>query len=186
MILLHRFAFVLSAILFVPAVALASFTVTKTADTADGVCDADCSLREAVIAANANIGPDTIILPPGMYVLILGDIVISEHLGIFGFGNTPADTIINGNFNDRVFDIISPGNYDLQNLSIINGDNAGDDIGGGIFNSGNLTLTDVIVRNNRSVAGGGISQEFNATLTLFDSTITDNVSLLYGACRGCW
>ena len=37
-----------------------SFTVTKTADTADGVCDADCSLREAIVAANASPGLDTI------------------------------------------------------------------------------------------------------------------------------
>ena len=29
----------------------ATFTVTKTADTNDGLCDADCSLREAVFAA---------------------------------------------------------------------------------------------------------------------------------------
>lgn len=28
------------------------YTVTKTADTADGTCDADCSLREAITAAN--------------------------------------------------------------------------------------------------------------------------------------
>ena len=31
----------------------ADFVVTKTADTNDGVCNADCSLREAIIAANA-------------------------------------------------------------------------------------------------------------------------------------
>ena len=30
------------------------FTVTKTADTNDGACDADCSLREAITAANAH------------------------------------------------------------------------------------------------------------------------------------
>ena len=35
-------------------------TVTKTADTDDGSCDADCSLREAINAANANAGTDTI------------------------------------------------------------------------------------------------------------------------------
>lgn len=29
----------------------ATLTVTKTADTSDGVCDADCSLREAIAAA---------------------------------------------------------------------------------------------------------------------------------------
>ena len=36
----------------------ATFVVTKTADTADGTCDADCSLREAIIAANAAAGAD--------------------------------------------------------------------------------------------------------------------------------
>ena len=40
--------------------AATTFTVTKTADTADGTCDADCSLREAITAANANAGTDTI------------------------------------------------------------------------------------------------------------------------------
>ena len=34
----------------------ATFTVTKTADTADGTCDADCSLREAIGTANARPG----------------------------------------------------------------------------------------------------------------------------------
>lgn len=38
----------------------ATFTVTKTADTNDGTCDADCTFREAVAAANANPGADTI------------------------------------------------------------------------------------------------------------------------------
>ena len=37
-----------------------TFTVTKTADTNDNVCDADCSLREAIVAANNNPGQDTI------------------------------------------------------------------------------------------------------------------------------
>ena len=40
--------------------AATTFTVTKTADTADGTCDTDCSLREAITAANANAGTDTI------------------------------------------------------------------------------------------------------------------------------
>ena len=49
------------------------FVVTKTADTADGVCDADCSLREAIIAANAAPGADRIILQSSQtYILTLG------------------------------------------------------------------------------------------------------------------
>src|SRR5215467_757484 len=38
----------------------ATFTVTKTADTNDGVCDADCSLREAIGAANQATSNDVI------------------------------------------------------------------------------------------------------------------------------
>jgi CSLREA domain-containing protein len=58
------------ALLVAPAAAFAgTFVVTKTADTADGACDANCSLREAIIASNANAVPDTIRLGPGVYPL---------------------------------------------------------------------------------------------------------------------
>ncbi|BCS31019.1 hypothetical protein TBR22_A02180 [Luteitalea sp. TBR-22] len=42
------------------AASAATFTVTKTADTNDGTCNADCSLREAITAANGSSGPHTI------------------------------------------------------------------------------------------------------------------------------
>ena len=54
-----------------PAAAV-TYAVTKTEDTADGACDADCSLREAVIAANAAPGMDTITIPVGTYQLTNG------------------------------------------------------------------------------------------------------------------
>jgi CSLREA domain-containing protein len=38
----------------------AALVVTKIADTNDGVCDADCSLREAITAANSNADADVI------------------------------------------------------------------------------------------------------------------------------
>ncbi|MBT8092843.1 MAG: CSLREA domain-containing protein, partial [Gammaproteobacteria bacterium] len=43
-----------------PIANAATFTVTKTADTNDGTCDADCSLHEAIVAANGSVGPHTI------------------------------------------------------------------------------------------------------------------------------
>jgi CSLREA domain-containing protein len=47
--------------LFISNAGAATFTVTKTADTNDGVCNADCSLREAMSEANLNgAGADTI------------------------------------------------------------------------------------------------------------------------------
>ena len=46
----------------------ATFTVTKTTDTADGSCSiVDCSLREAILAANASPSPDTVVIPAGVY-----------------------------------------------------------------------------------------------------------------------
>ena len=61
---------ILSAVLCVGASSIANaatFTVSKIADTNDGTCDADCSLREAITAANLTVGPHTIAfnVPPG-------------------------------------------------------------------------------------------------------------------------
>ncbi|HEX5714727.1 MAG TPA: CSLREA domain-containing protein [Thermoanaerobaculia bacterium] len=50
----------------------AVFTVTKTADSFDGVCDRDCSLREAVSAANLGVptdDTDVVVIPAGVYQL---------------------------------------------------------------------------------------------------------------------
>src|SRR5439155_2998816 len=93
--------------------AAATFTVTKTADTNDGNCDTDCSLREAIIAANASPGMDTIIIPPGTYLLSIpgmeedaaatGDLDITDGLILTGAG--AASTIIDGGGVDRVFHV---------------------------------------------------------------------------------
>ena len=42
-----------------------TFTVNKTADTNDGFCNADCSLREAIVAANNTPGADLITFNTG-------------------------------------------------------------------------------------------------------------------------
>src|SRR5215218_10218392 len=56
--------FVLSCICLILTIAnatAATITVTKTADTNDGVCDADCSLREAMALANSTQNYDNAI-----------------------------------------------------------------------------------------------------------------------------
>ena len=68
----------------------ATLTVTKTEDTNDGVCDVDCSLREAIAAAVAG---DTIDLPAVTYTLSLGaQLTIDVDLTLAGAGS--GDTII--------------------------------------------------------------------------------------------
>jgi CSLREA domain-containing protein len=63
----------ISAVLYLSATAVhaAVFIVTKTTDSLDGVCAADCSLREAVVAANAAPGKSVIHLQAATYVLTL-------------------------------------------------------------------------------------------------------------------
>lgn len=54
-------------LLLLPSAArAATFTVTTTADTDDGVCNANCSLREAIFAANHTAGDDTITFAPNV------------------------------------------------------------------------------------------------------------------------
>src|SRR5205809_862319 len=48
-------------------VAGATFTVTKIADTNDGICDSDCSLREAIAMANTVTTDDIIDFEPSVF-----------------------------------------------------------------------------------------------------------------------
>ena len=69
------------ALVFLPASPFATtFPVTKTADTNDGTCDPDCSLREAINAANTNPGADDVPVPAGTYLLTLGQLVVSDDV----------------------------------------------------------------------------------------------------------
>ena len=62
---------------------------------------------------------------------------------------------------------------ELTNCIITGNATSSDDVGGGIFNDGNLTLTDCVVSNNASGNGGGVYTNFGNT-TIVDSTITNN------------
>ena len=78
------------------------FVVTTTEDHNDGFCNADCSLRDAIIAANQLDYHATILLPSGTYTLTLegpveqlaatGDLDVCSGLTIIGDG--PETTII--------------------------------------------------------------------------------------------
>src|SRR6185295_3614990 len=87
------FAVILSFCAFSTALG-ATFTVTKIADTNDGVCDADCSLREAIAAANSASTNDVIAFDadifgtPQTISLTIGQFQINNNgtLGINGTG----------------------------------------------------------------------------------------------------
>jgi len=191
--LLHKFmvALTIAAVLLAglpikPAYA-ATFTVTKTIDTNDGVCDADCSLREAVVAANAAAGADTIVLTSGStYTLSLaaGDLDISAtggDLTIQASGITQA--IIDGGDVDRILDVATGGSTSLtiDTITVTNGTTTGGTTtGGGIrfAGTGTLTVTNSVVSNNVAIdpagCGGGIYNNSTATINVTNSTIENN------------
>ena len=170
----------------------ATFNVTKTEDTADGSCtSADCSLREAIIAANNSAKADKIIVPAGTYTLTIpqvpstgdpfgqnGDLNIYRDVSIIGAG---ADvTTISGGDTSRVLSVgdnFTNPKVAISGVTIADGNAAspGEEAAGGIFNSGKLTLNKSAVRDNRAdLQGGGILNEGSASLKVTDSTISDN------------
>jgi len=163
----------------------ANLTVTKTADTNDGVCDADCSLREAISVAVAG---DTITVPAGTYTLSQNHLFINKNLTITGSGMGAA-IIEQTNPNFRVIDIGNPGGtapvVNLSRLTIKGGQAIspsnsqafpGHTHGGGLHNHGIVTLTNVTFTGNSSTPandfGGGL---YNAgTATIVNVTIAEN------------
>jgi len=160
-------------------------TVTKTTDTFDGICDADCSLRDAIATANASPGTDTIILPAGTYTLSItgmgedgaatGDLDVTDHLIIRG--RAASSTIIDGNGIDRVFHIIESSGFGITvEVSGVTIQNGRAEMGGGIFNnqSGLVTITYSSISNNSAGSGGGIFNSSIASMDLHGITVTGN------------
>src|SRR3989304_4976715 len=96
----------------------ATITVNTTADELNA--DGDCSLREAITAANtdaasdactAGSGADTITVPAGTHTLSLGELDVWSDMTISGAG--AADTIIDGDGLSGVFNIASEGSADV-------------------------------------------------------------------------
>src|SRR5260221_10690271 len=167
--------------------------VTKTADTNDTVCDADCSLREAIVAANASGGTDRVILGTGQtYNLSLGALPVTAGVTIDGHGST-----INrqGLTLDRVLNIQGPFAVTINDLTITGGVATGPlSLGGGIRIAGggaNVILNNCIVNGNSTAVESGASDDRGgiaglgshdaaggvatlAALTLNNSSVTGN------------
>jgi hypothetical protein len=138
-------------------------------------------LREALeIIANEG----TITFDPGLaggaIQLTTGPLVPARSVTIDAT-DAPGLTV-NGGGTDRLL-IVDPGlTVNVAHLTMTNG--YGFQLAGGILNNGNLTLDHVTVTENTMTTnagdfwqgGGGIYNGDGATLTLVDSTVSDNVS----------
>lgn len=168
-----------------PAAYAAVFIPNRTTDSADGACDAHCSLREAILAANARAGEDVIVLHAGLYRLSLagagedlgatGDLDIRDDLVLLGDG--AVGTIVDAGQIDRVLDVAAGVTVEIRDVTLRNGRVQGAGTpGGGVRNRGALTLArSVVTRNTSEGFGGGISSsDIGSALTLSQSTVSDN------------
>lgn len=156
---------------------------------ADGI-----SLREAILAANADTAADTIDFAPSVTGVIelttvghAGELAITSSLTINGPGagtlaisaSHGADGVPNTGDGFRIFNISGGGllNVTLAGLTITGGDAAGPGqtgAGGGIFNVENLTLDRVVLTANAAKRDGGGLIHATGALTVIDSQISDN------------
>jgi CSLREA domain-containing protein len=169
-------------------------TITVTAVTDDLTNNGNCTLREAIQAANTNLavdacaagdgGLDTIQLAASTYTLSIAggnengnatgdlDVLIGGPMAIVGAGGT----VIDGAGLDRVLDVNASGNLTLSALTIRNGLATAVD-GGGIRNLGTLTLSGVVVENNTATdpgTGGGVASQ--GTLVISGGSILGNTA----------
>jgi CSLREA domain-containing protein len=170
--------------------ALQQVTITVDTTVDDTTVNGNCTLREAIEAANldsavdacpAGNGKDTILLPAGVYSLTLsgsgedsnisGDLDIRSDLRIVGEGIGASSVSANGS--DRVFQILNPAEVEISDLSVVQGGSVEE--GGGIYSEGVLTLTRVLIDDNESLyRGGGMYNGDSGVLTVFTSTVKQN------------
>lgn len=184
---------VAAALLAVPQAHAATITPNTFVD--DNTGNGNCTLREAIRAANANAavdacpagsGADIIALAVGRYALSVGpagdqvaatgDLDVTDPAGLTIAGN-PSGSTVDGGGIDRVFQVLGPATASFDLLTITGGANGG--AGGAIETSGvggGSTVTRSTITGNSSVTGGGLDVVGNMTLAVTDTTVAGNVA----------
>lgn len=183
------------------AIIATTITVNSTADAV--VNDGNCTLREAIIAADTQAPVDacpagnlvtTIVFDPstngtpivltdvgaGEDAAATGDLDVTGSTSLTITGNGVGQTIIDGDKGDRVFQVLSTASLTLQDLTVTNG--AGVSQGGGILaaSGASLTLTSVVVTKNYATnssspaEGGGV--EADGYFSMTGSTVSGNTA----------
>jgi uncharacterized repeat protein (TIGR01451 family) len=183
-----------------PVVPVSSPGVPNTAGFCNNVSSADtsspCSLREAIVKANATAGTDTIMVPAGTFTLALarnaadhhtslqGTLEVQDSVNIIGAGQN--STIVQGgtslatsvdkviSFNQDI-DSFSNATVSVSNLTIQNGNNRGDccvtqdGFGGAFdFDTGNPG-TATLTMTNVTIQNNAVSNGQGGGFTMFNT-----------------
>ena len=132
------------------------YYVNDTADSLDGVCDSQCSLRDAVAQGNANPGDDVIPMPLGNFRLDYGPLVIEGGGELEVEGSNARLDVIDAGGQSGVFVLEAGAEAELKRIGITGG--AGVAQGGGVLvkAGAEAEIKQVDLRDNSADAGGGI------------------------------
>ena len=159
-------------------ISAATRKVTKTADTNDNICNADCSLREAVAVAQNN---DEIVFSPnlaGSTITLSAVIYIDKSITITGIGKLK----ISGGNQVNIFTVGNYVNVRMENLDIGNGyknDQPQPWIGAGgaiAVYWGSLELDNCYIHNNKAFGPGGAIFAVESVINIKNSLLAANTS----------
>ncbi|MEK6751509.1 MAG: choice-of-anchor Q domain-containing protein [Chloroflexota bacterium] len=161
-----------------------SATITVNTATDELNSDGDCSLREAIEAANTNAavdacaagtGLDTIVFDGalGSAVITLGSSLQSINGGLGLIIDGGGDVSVSGNDLYRPFTVAPTVFLTLQNITVEHG-NASGAYGGGLANDqGQVTIANSAFLNNAADASGGVDNA-GGTVIITNSTFYGN------------
>ncbi len=163
-----------------------TFIVNSVADTNDNTCDvSNCTLREAIGAANSNLGNDTINFDTTVFnsaqTITVGSALPSFSEGATITGSAAGVTVDGVTKTFKIFTVNAGVSASFTSLTISNGNP-------GIFNSGTATVTgctltgnNIGIRNfdranliNCTLSGNQYGIENQAIATATNSTISGN------------
>ncbi len=153
---------------------LSTFIVNTFLDQTDPPLSTTVSLRNAIAAAAAHAGPDTIDVPAGKYPLTQGGLLIDDTSGTVTIHATGGTAVIDAQSKSRVLKVAANTSVSANGLTITGGNqNAVPFDGGGVLNGGTLVLENCAISGNAAeVGGGGINN--SGQLTVGHSTISEN------------
>ena len=140
----------------------------------------DLSLRQAVNLANVLGSAQKITFDPTVFAtpqtitLTQGQLELGNTSGVQTITGPAAGVTISGGGLSRVFQVDSGVNATLRGLTISGGSTTGN--GGGVDDSGSVTLIDCTLSGNSAANGGGLETEPGGTAALISSTISDNTT----------
>lgn len=163
----------------------ATFVVDQFTDDNGDCTPGACSLREAVIAANATLGVDRILLPAGVHELsiagpdhlaLAGDLNLREPVEIYGARS--GSTVIDANGIDRIFNVLpffsELETFILSDLTLRGGRVNG--FGGAMYAEGTYMLISRCIFEDNQGTDGGALYMGEVGFKITDSSFRGNIA----------